>query len=124
MYKKLLSALALMLVSTASWAQVLNIGGHRAVFDSINNMWLCSIPQSSFGSDYTATINYGDTISEFAVDGNLIANGEECVFENVMGGKKYTVTAQLNDTIPVEGFITFTWLPIVELYGDFTDYYS
>ena len=124
MYKRLLSALALMLVATASWAQVLNIGGHRAVFDSINNMWLCSIPQSSFGSDYTATINYGDTISEFAVDGNLIANGEECVFENVMGGKKYIVTAQLNDTIPVEGFITFTWLPIVELYGDFTDYYS
>lgn len=124
MYKKLFSTLALMLVAMTSWGQALNIGGHRAAFDSLNNMWLCSIPQSNFGNDFTATINYGDSISELAIEGDTIASGDECVFENVVGGKRYTVTAQLNDTIQLTGYITFTWLPIVELYGNFTDYYS
>lgn len=113
--------MTLMLVATASWAQVLNIGGHRAVFDNINQMWLCSISQSNFGSDYTATINYGDSISEFAIDSIAVANGEEFVFQGVEGGKQYIVTAQLNDTIPLTGYITFTWLPVVELYGDFNN---
>ena len=112
-----------MLVATVSWAQVLNIGGHRAVFDNINQMWLCSISQSNFGSDYTATINYGDSISEFAIDSIAVANGEEFVFQSVEGEKQYIVTAQLNDTIPLTGYITFTWLPVVELYGDFNNYF-
>lgn len=124
MRKKLFSTLALLLVAVAAWGQALNIGGHRVMFDSLNQMWLCSIPQSSFGSDYTATINYGDSISEFAVEGTLVGNGEQCVFEGVEGGKKYTVTAHLNDTVLITGYITFTWLPVVELYGNFTDYYS
>ena len=124
MRKKFFTTFTLLLVAVASWAQVLNIGGHRAVFDSLNQMWLCSIPQSCFGNDYTATINYGDSISEFAVEGTLIGNGEECVFEGVEGGKQYTVTANLNDTVLITGYITFTWLPIVELYGNFTNYYS
>ncbi len=123
MRKKFLLAMTLMLVTMVSWGQVLNIGGHRAVLDSINQMWLCSISQQNFGSDYTATINYGDSISEFAIDSTLVANGEEFVFQGVEGGKRYMVTAMLNDTIPVEGYITFTWLPVVELYGDFNNYY-
>ena len=125
MYKRLLSALALVLVATASWAQVLNIGGHRSVYDSVNGMWLCSLPEAYFGSDYAAMVNYGDSISNFAINGDTIASGEEFVFEGVLGGKKYTVTADLNDTIQIGGYITFTWLPVVELYGgEFTDYYS
>ena len=43
---RFLFILSLMLTcSTAAWAQSLNIGGHRAVHDTLNNMWLCSIPQ-------------------------------------------------------------------------------
>ena len=122
MRKKLLLALTLMLISLSSWGQTLYIGGHRAVFDEINKMWLFSIPQSTFGNDYTATVNYGDSISDFAIDSINVASGEEFVFEGIEGGKKYNVTAAMNDTT-IAGYITFTWLPVVEFSGNLNEYF-
>ena len=124
MRKKVLLAMMLLLAATASWAQVLNIGGHRAVFDNINKMWLCSISQTNFGNDYTATINYGDSIGQLMIDSVLVENGGQYVFAGVEGGKQYAVSAVLNDTVPIAGYITFTWLPVVELYGTFNDYFK
>ncbi len=113
-----------MLATLTSWGQLINIGGHRAVPGNVktDKVWLCSISQSYFGTDFTATINYGDSISDFAIDSVMVANGEEFVFENVEGGKQYAVTAMMNDE-EISGYITFTWLPLVELYGDFSQFY-
>jgi len=44
--------LAMMVVGLAATAQVLNIGGHRAVHDNLNNIWLCSVPKATFGEDF------------------------------------------------------------------------
>ena len=110
-----------MLITLTSWGQILNIGGHRAVYEESYKMWLVSIPKANFGTDYTATVNYGDSISDFAIDSINVASGEEFVFENIEGGKKYIVTATMNDST-IAGYITFTWLPVVEFYGDFSQY--
>lgn len=122
MRKKIFIALTLMLTAVSSWGQILNIGGHRAVYDEINTMWLCSISQSCFGDDFTATVNYGDSISNFTINDIAVASGEEYVFEQVEGGKQYAVTAMMHGQ-EITGYITFTWLPLVELYGDFSNYY-
>ncbi len=113
-----------MLMTLASWGQILNIGGHRAVPSVVQNdtVWLCSIPQSCFGDNFTATVNYGDSISDFAIDSVMVASGEEFMFENVEGGKQYAVSAIMNDQ-EISGYITFTWLPVVEIYGNFGQYY-
>ena len=123
MKMRLVWVLSLMMVATASWAQTFNIGGHRAVQDSRNNIWLCSIPQSYFGNDFTATVNYPDSLIDFAIDGTLVASGEDFVFAGVEGGKNYTVTAYVGEEL-ITGNITFTWLPILEMTGDFGKDYS
>ena len=113
----------LVLMSAVSWAQSFNIGGHKAVQDNRNHIWLCSIPQDNFGNDFTATVNYPDSLSEFAIDGIAVANGDTVVFASVEGGKDYTLTAYVGDSL-ITGGITFTWLPIVELEGTFSSNYS
>jgi len=112
-----------MTIALASWAQSFNIGGHRAVQDNRYNRWICSIPQSLFGNDYTTTVSYGDSISQFAIEGTAIESGNSITFDSIAGNKDYTVTFYLGDSL-VTGDVTFTWLPIVELNGEFGDEYT
>ena len=123
MKRQLLLAMAIVLTAVATTAQVFNIGGHRAPLDTLNHIWLCSIPQSLFGNDYSAQVSYGDELSELAIEGTAVASGDEFTFEGVEGGKQYTVTAYMGDSL-ITGSITFTWLPIVELFGDINSSYT
>ena len=118
MKKYVLLALAMISLPMLVGAQVLNIGGHRAPHDGFNNIWLCSVPQTTFGTDFKAQVTYGEDITGLAIEGVAVASGENFVFENVEGGKQYTVTAYKGEDL-ITGGITFTWLPIVELNGTF-----
>ena len=117
MKKQLLLACTLFIMSATAWAQPLNISGHRAVLDTLNNTWLCSIPQSIFGTDFQATVSYGEDVVDLTIEGDTVASGDEFTFTNVEGGKYYAVTAQMGDSV-FTGTITFTWLPVVELTGE------
>ena len=116
--------MALVMMSVASWAQSFNIGGHRAVLDSLNNIWLCSVPQSFFGNDFEAKITFGEELTGVVIDGIEVASGDTITFAGIEGGKNYTVTAYDSIGELVTGNITFTWLPIVELNGTFNNTYS
>ena len=115
MKRQLLTVMAIVLTAVVSMGQVLNIGGHRTPMDTLNSFWLCCIPQSLFGNDYTAQVTFGDEISELTIDSTAVASGEEFTFEGIEGGKQYIVTAQMGDSL-YTGYITFTWLPIVEIF--------
>ena len=108
-----------MLTGLATMAQTLNIGGHRAPLDSLNHMWLCSVPQSTFGNDFNATVSYGAELTDVVIDGTAVESGDNYVFEAIEGSKQYTLTAHMGDSL-ITGYITFTWLPIVEIMGDIT----
>ncbi len=123
MKKQLLSAMALVMVAMAAVGQPLNIGGHRAPLDTLNNIWLCSLPQAQFGQDFTATVSFGDEFSGLTIEGVAVASGDEVTFAAVEGGKMYNVTYNMGDSV-INAAITFTWLPVVELFGDFTNKYS
>ena len=62
MKKQLLLTMALVLAAVTAFGQTLNIGGHRAPWDTLNNVWLCSVPQSQFGNDFTATVSFGEAV--------------------------------------------------------------
>jgi hypothetical protein len=111
--------MAVVLTALTSMGQTFNIGGHRAPFDSLYQMWLCSVPQSTFGTDYSATISFDEELTDLYIDSTAVANGETYVFENVEGGKHYNVSIHMGDSV-LTGSITFTWLPIVEMFGNFT----
>ena len=123
MRKQLLLAMALMLTAATSVAQTLNIGGHRAPLDTLNNIWLCSVPQSMFGQDFTAQVSFGDELTDLVIEGVSVNNEDFVTFDSIAGGKEYILTAHLGDSL-ITGSVTFTWLPIVELFGEFTDTYS
>ena len=123
MKRQLFLAMTIVLTAMASMAQVLHIDGHRAPLDTVSHTWLCSIPQSLFGNDFDAQVTYGEELSEVVIDGVAVASGEVFTFDGIEGGKQYTVTAHMGDSL-ITGSITFTWLPIVELFGNFTDFYS
>ena len=123
MKKHLCLLLALMISGLSLGAQILNIGGHRAVCDTLNHVWLCSVPQSLFGTDYNTQINYGEEFRDLVIEGTAVKDGSDFVFEGVEGGKLYTVTAHMGDSL-VTGSLTFTWLPIVELNGSFNNSYK
>ena len=122
MKKKLLLLTMCILAGVTGWAQEIVIGGHRAVLDTLNNIWLCSIPQSQFGQNFSATVTYDEDFRALVIDGAAVSNGGTYVFSRVQGGKNYTVTAYKGQEL-ITGHITFTWLPIVELEGDFGNYY-
>lgn len=123
MKKQLLLALTLLLVASTSVAQTLNIGGHRAPLDTLNHMWLCSVPQSMFGQDFATQVNFGDELTDLVIEGVAVNNGDSVTFEAIEGGKQYVVTTQMGDSL-FTGYVTFTWLPIVEMFGDFMKTYS
>ena len=123
MKKQLLLTMALVLAAVTAFGQTLNIGGHRAPLDTLNNVWLCSVPQSQFGNDFTATVSFGEELQGVFIDGVAVTSGDEVTFRDLQGGKLYNVTFDHGDSI-IEAAITFTWLPIVELFGEFTKEYS
>jgi hypothetical protein len=121
--KQFLLAMAMMSTAIVSWGQIFNIGGHRAPLDTLNHVWLCSVPQSYFGSDFDATITYDESITGLFIEDAAVANGDTFVFTGIEGGKQYPVLAMMGDST-IMGSITFTWLPVVELSGTFGDDYS
>lgn len=124
MRKRFLWVLLLMLTGIGSWAQSFSIGGHRTVFDSRYNMWLCTIPQEHFGNDWTTTINYVDTlVTEIMIEGNAIGGGGTVTFEGIGSGKEFEAAVYVGDDL-ITGKIAFTWLPIVELNGNFGNEYE
>ncbi len=116
-------AMALMLTAATSVAQTLNIGGHRAPLDTLNNIWLCSVPQSMFGQDFTAQVSFGDELTDLVIEGVSVNSEDFVTFDSIAGGKEYILTAHLGDSL-ITGSVTFTWLPIVELFGTFNSTYS
>ena len=123
MRKQLFMAMALLLTAATSVAQTLNIGGHRAPLDTLNHIWLCSVPQSQFGQDFATTVNFGDELTDLVIEGVALNNGDSITFDSIAGGKLYVVTANMGDSL-ITGSVTFTWLPIVELFGKFNKTYS
>ena len=121
--KRFLLAMAILLTAAASWGQTFNIGGHRAPLDTLNHVWLCSIPQSLFGGDFETTVTYDDAISGLMIDGTEVQSGGTFMFAGIEGGKMYAVQAMMGDSL-YTGNITFTWLPLVELTGTFGNNYT
>lgn len=110
-------------MAATSWSQTINIGGHRAVHDSINDIWLCSIPQSLFGDDFSAVVTYGDDIYDLVIEEHPLESGDSYYFSAIEGGKNYSISLVAGDSL-ITGNLTFTWLPIVELEGTFDNSYK
>lgn len=121
--QRVISLLIVAAVTCGAWSQSFYLDGHKAVYDSRSNIWLCSVPQEVFGTNWTATVEIDSTWTNVTINGTTVMNGWRYRFANIKGGKKYPFTAT-TDTATLSGNITFTWLPVIELYGDINSEYS
>lgn len=104
----------------------LTIDGRGLVYVESLDLYLCSVPFSTFEDDYTATINY--TRKEGAgllyIDNKLATDGTQHKFISVRGGRNYQLRINRPDGTTVTKNLTFTSLPVVRMYGSFNDTYS
>lgn len=108
---------ACLMASLASHAQ-LKINGKPVVYDKMSNTYMVSIPEKSFGKDYEAviTLDADSAWSHLKIENTNIESNY--VFQKVEGNKEYTLQAERNQQA-IKAKITFTFLPILDLKGNF-----
>ena len=104
----------------------LRIGGHPVAYSKSTNIYLCPIPLSAFDRDMTATVSYSlkSGYANLTIDGQETESGTIHTFANVSGGKNYTLTFTANNGTTISQLLTFTSLPVVQIYGSFNNSYS
>lgn len=106
-----------LMVSMASRAQFL-INGKHVIYDKRTNSYMASIPEESFGKDYQAniTLDTDSAWSNLTIEGASIVNNY--TFKDVEGNKEYKLQAQgIHQNINAK--IVFTFLPIIDMQGNF-----
>ena len=102
------------------------IGQHGIVYDNMYNIYMETIPDANFGNDFVAQISYTQKpgYGLLNIDGQPVASGESYAFKNV--GALTTYTLSVTDSLGevVSSKLTFTNLPIVQLYGNFGNDYT
>lgn len=98
-------------------AQVI-INGVRAFADEGSNMLLYSVPQSTYGGDFTAVVQV-DTASHWnnVTVAGLPLTSTSVTFSAVNGDKEYVVRAMEDGKLVVKRLM-FTFLPILSIDGD------
>jgi len=104
------------IVGTAVYAQ-LRINGRPALYDSETNMMLVTIPQSDFGTNKRYNIELDEGWSNLKINGTAVSSSY--YFSSISGGKTYPMTIRNKDQYVITSNITFTFLPILHLSGDF-----
>ena len=123
MSPKHLIALLIFMTALSAHSQI-TLGSRRAVHDNLTGNWLCSVPESTFGTDFTATFNTSEPWSDITIDDEPVAPGDSFTFAQVTGDKKYALVAHIGDSVTITGNICFTFLPIFEFNGTFNDEYQ
>ena len=113
--KRLLLTISVCLSFTVN-AQII-IDGKKAFYDSKENVSLAMIPKSAFGTNYKAKIELEEGWYDLTINGTTVT--DSYTFENIKGGTSYPITVINSEKQTINSNITFTFLPILQLNGDF-----
>jgi len=98
------------------------INNHAAFYDSQTNTWLASIPETMFGKDFQLTITIQDGWKELIINNEIVNN--QYTFKEITAESAYqTSITDANGNI-LKGNIQFTFLPILQLSGEFGNEYQ
>ena len=112
-----------MTAALSAWAQAFFLDGHKAVHDKLNDTWLCSVPREVFGQQWTPVVTLDNSMTNAVIGGIEVQSGDQVTLDNIVGGKLFPFSAMVNGQ-RIAGNITFTWLPVLELVGEFGDEYA
>lgn len=104
----------------------LTIGGHAVNYAKSTELYLCSVPLSVFGTDFSVVVDYTpkNGWGNLFIDDSEVEPGDSYTFANVTGNKTYTLSIKADDNTIVSYPLTFTLLPVVKIYGEFSNDYS
>ena len=85
--------IACLTASMTSYAQF-KINGKSVVYDQLSNSYMTSIPEETFGKDYTAiiTLDTDSAWNNLSIENTKIEN--TFVFKEIEGNKEYTLKAK------------------------------
>jgi len=95
----------------------LSINGHIVPFDSQTNTWLATIEETQFGKDNQLTVSLEDGWQNITINEEIV-NGQY-TFQKVTAENSYPTTISDAEGHTVSGFIQFTFLPLIQLKGEF-----
>lgn len=90
--------IACLTASMTSYAQF-KINGKSVVYDKLSNSYMTSIPEETFGKDYTAiiTLDTDSAWNNLSIENTKIEN--TFVFKEIGGNKEYTLKAKKDNKI-------------------------
>ncbi|MBR5685901.1 MAG: CotH kinase family protein [Muribaculaceae bacterium] len=113
-----------MVTACVTWAQAIYFDGHKAVHDNLTDTWLCSVPREAFESEWMPVVTFDSTMTNVTIDGQAVLNEDQIILQGVTGGHLYPLRANIEGGEVINGNLTFTWLPVLELNGEFGNEYS
>ncbi len=113
----ILTGLLLANSSCGIYAQF-KVNGKSPAYDASSQTYLIAIPQEAFEKDYAThiTIDRDTMWSNLKIDGQEI--NEDFTFQSVSANKQYALSA-LDNGKDIQAYITFTYLPILNIKGTF-----
>lgn len=104
----------------------LTIGGHAVNYAKSTELYLCSVPLNVFGTDLSVEVDYTpkNGWGNLFIDDNEVEPGDNYTFADVTGNKTYILSIKADDNTTVSYPLTFTSLPVVKIYGEFSNDYS
>ena len=106
-------------------ASDITIKGRTPVYVQSLGLYMCSISEKHFGTDFTDIVAYTprEGYSTMMIDGTPVESGATHTFQNVEAGKQYLISfSDGNDEVSYP--LIFTSLPIVHINGSFSNTYS
>ena len=116
--------LLLMTSSIVKAEAILTVDGNPAYCDTARCMLLASIPEQWFGTSETVSIGECNGFAVLSIGGVPLGADKTYTFQNITGGKSWTVTCIDAAGVSKDYNLQFTWFPIVALEGDFGYDYS
>ena len=104
-----------LLIDTTVTAQVL-FDGKAAAVDKLTGTWLITVPKSTFGTDYTASVTLGHSVTRCIINGDTV-NGSY-TFRDIQPGSNYRLQ-QISGHDTINANIQFTFWPVIQIYGNF-----
>ena len=103
------------------------IDGRTMAYAESINLYLASVAEENFGTDFSATITYDqqEGWNYLTINGSPIASGNKYTFKGMKAGKTYSFScAKTDGSVTEVQKVTFTALPVVKIYGSFNNDYS
>ena len=104
----------------------LTIDGYSLQYAPSLGYYLCSVPLDYFGAVRTATINYTkrETCSDLTISARQVPAGSTYFFPSITASRRYALSVTDANGNTITNDVTFTSLPVVRIYGSFSNDYT